>query len=167
MRSYNGYPFLLSRNFSYDYRVIVIPDFIPRKSANNIIKPIDRHAKEYCNHSTDLLYLTQQGTVVGDLTLIFRARNATKQDIGQNSKDILQDELARNIRLYEGIILEGVVLEDKIKISGNYFNEIHIIVINQYKSFWNDVNQIAIAPSLKLEIKDSDSYMRLLTLSRS
>jgi hypothetical protein len=163
-RSYNGYPFLLSRDFSHDYRVIVIPDFIPSKSANNIIKPIDKHAKKYCNRSTDLLYIQLQRTVVGDLTSIFRPRNATKQDIGQDSKDILQDEWGRNIRLYEGIVLEGVVPEDEIKIPGDYFNEIHIMVINQYRIYWDDVTQIAIKPSLKFEITDSDSYMRLIPL---
>lgn len=132
------YPFIISRNKSSDYAVIVAPGFLLLHKQLSALIQATQYEKD-----------TQSGTIVHcqvkdqedgqkDFTLIFRVDIATKQDIGENGLDQLRDESYTPIKLIQGIVCKGLIPQEDIKISDKYFQEVRKYVKQQYQNFWNN-----------------------------
>jgi hypothetical protein len=131
------YPFLISRNQSKDYGVIVAPDFLAANELSALIQ-----ATQYERE-------TESGTVIHcqvqyeedhqrDFTLIFRVDTATQQDIGENTLDILKDLSNTSINLVVGVVSRGLIPQDDVRISDEYFQKVRQYITQYYRSFWNN-----------------------------
>jgi hypothetical protein len=131
------YPFLISRNQSKDYGVIIAPDFLAANELSALIQ-----ATQYERE-------TESGTVIHcqvqyeedhqrDFTLIFRVDIATQQDIGENTLDILRDLTYTPINLVVGVVSRGLIPQDDVRISNEYFQKVRQSIREYYQTFWNN-----------------------------
>lgn len=173
--TYNAYPFLISRNLNSDYRLIAASNFIHEQNLSTYLT--DATDLDDITSSGCLAYRQVKGLAVGDLTLIFRVRKALDTDINEvenlsyisdslsSDASVLRDSFGRAILIVEGLLLQGNISSEELKISKNDFEKISITLSKFYKDFWisnftkNDLKCISI-----LNQSSSVSILELIVL---
>ena len=160
----NLYPFLISRNQSKDYGVIVAPDFLAANEFSAL-----RRATQYVEETE-----TESGTVIHwqvkdhqtDFTFIFRVDTATRKDIGEDSLDGLTDTVYRRIKLVFGVVYRGLIPQNDVTISDEYFQKVRKYVRQYYQSFWNNQSdQVFRSQQLPNEDKSSANVLKVRSIS--
>ena len=125
------WPFLVSRNFEFDYRTVVSPDILVDCGESILL------AKAAGGKVTDdgiCVRRQVNGSALGLLTLIYRVILIKKHEIGLQGDDYVRDEHGRAISLIEGLVLKGT-WESKV-VSSKVFDSIHSLTLEKYKEFW-------------------------------
>ncbi|MDD1428436.1 hypothetical protein MEO94_29115 [Dolichospermum sp. ST_sed9] len=140
------YPFLISRNETKDYRVIVAPKFLldnqlplsALKEATDNEKETEFGIVKYCS------VLCKEDRNKG-FTLLFRVDTATEEDIGKSYKDILKDNVGRPIQLIQGVVCSKIISIEEVrnqgKITSKYFHNLREYLRPFYGRFWYDDTQ--------------------------
>lgn len=150
--SVSAWPFLISRNRTIGYTTIVVPQFINEAHAAGMLALAAGGETEDPNR---VLYREVDGSIVGDLTIMFRIVQAEQRDIGLAGSDPLRDQFGRPIRLIEGIAFRGHVPD--IAITQKCLQDVHNDVVNSYKIFWEaDDSPFTVHSSLPFFLHTSD-----------
>ncbi|HEY9873623.1 MAG TPA: WD40 repeat domain-containing protein [Candidatus Obscuribacterales bacterium] len=152
MSEVQAWRFLVSRNQFLDYRTVVAPDFMCQV---NIASLLAKTAEG--DPMTDNLayYREIYGSKSGDLTIIYRVREAQAKQINDNAEGILKDSFGREISFIEGIVLKGIQASLAITLESLEFN--HQQLVDDYRDFWKWVSPQPAIPS----------EARILTLENS
>lgn len=131
MNNLDCWPFLVSRNRNLDYRTIVAPDFMCEVGDANTLA---NTAGGKLTGENVAFYREIHKSKVGRLTIVFRVIETTFEDMGIEGSGVLKDKQGREILLYEGIVIKGllpdvIVTKDTIEIA-------HRRVIQPYREFW-------------------------------
>lgn len=148
------HPFLISRSFNVDYRLIVAPGFAwNTKLASTLL---DLTGSEDVNEHQQLTYRKLINlNDSSEYTLIFRVFPAIKKDIGIFVDENLQDSFGRTILHVEGVILENSIEAAELCIPFREFiDKIHKEVIGFYEEFWQGVCEKAISQPLSFSLTE-------------
>ena len=112
-QTHDFYPFLISRNETEDYRVIVAPDFIIHQKLIFSLKQAT--GKDSITESRILLYCSVniEENPTSNFTLFFKVEVATDKDIGKESENILKIG-TRDILLIYGFICQNLNIETEL-----------------------------------------------------
>ncbi len=124
-----AWPFLVSRNSQLDYWPLVVhPSFLEKPLVNAVTvsraptSPDCAIYREICN------------SPVGNVALVFRVLQVKRSFVDLPGTDLLRDQSQRPIKIFEGIVLEGLV--PHITITEKDFQIIHEPIKPVYKNFW-------------------------------
>jgi WD40 repeat protein len=131
MKNLDCWPFLVSRNRSFDYRTIVAPDFLCEKGDASILA---NTAGGDLTGEDEAFYREIHKSKAGELTLVFRVIETTLEAMGIEGSGFLKDSFGREIRLIEGIVLRG--LRPEVTVTKNDLEMAHEKVISPYREFW-------------------------------
>lgn len=153
----NAWAFLVSRNESVDYRTIVAPEFIDAAKLRNLLT---KAAEGNLTPPDKANIRWIQGTAAGDFSIVFRVIKARAGDIGETSRDILQDDFGRDIYLVEGLVFREPpqFIQDNIK--NSHLEQAHAHVQAHYQQFW-DTNETAISDWFPLQEATSSQSLKL------
>lgn len=136
------YPFLISRNKNQDYRLIVAPDFL----FDNRLSALIQAARSESETEPGIVLHCRVNFAADtekNFTLIFRVDTATAKDIGKNSREILTDSIGRYIKLIEGVVYDGLIPEQDVRITSRYFQKVREYLTQYYRDFWrNQTNKV-------------------------
>ena len=137
--NYSFHPFLISRGFKSDYRLIASTKLVSEKNLSSLLI-----------QATDISDVTQNGCLVygqikdnlsGDLTLVFRISNALESNIQNISNSehssVLRDAQGRAIVRIDGLISFSSIAPTSLKITEGQFQVIYDALAHPYKKFWN------------------------------
>jgi len=137
--NYSFHPFLISRGFKSDYRLIASTKLVSEKNLSSLLI-----------QATDISDVTQNGCLVygqikdnlsGDLTLVFRISNALESNIQNISNSehssVLRDAQGRAIVRIDGLISFSSIAPTSLKITEGQFHVIYDALSHAYKKFWN------------------------------
>jgi hypothetical protein len=130
------WPFLVSRNRELDYRPIVAPQLFVEKGASILLAEAAGGELTQLGHAT---YREIHGSLVGNVTLIFRVVMAEKRYIDIQESDPLRDQFGRVIRFIEGVVLEGLVPEVIITVKDIQAAQEYVKPF--YKEFWEETER--------------------------
>jgi hypothetical protein len=161
-KSYDLYPFLISRNSSLDYQVIVAPNFLVQN--NKLLYHLKQAAPN--EKPTEVGIILHRSVNFGhdfsnNFTLLYRIDIATKKDIGENSEEVLKEPTPRDVHLIQGVVCKSLIsVEDarNLKISDTYWDEVRISFTEQYKKFWHNRDFQISSSNIKPLPTDEDSY---------
>ncbi|HYT44239.1 MAG TPA: hypothetical protein VEP90_18050, partial [Methylomirabilota bacterium] len=151
-----GWPFLISRNKTYEYRAVVAPQFLCDVDLSDILT--EASGGTGVTDRGWVVYRQMRGLRRGDVTLIFRVVLATERHLGLRSKELLYDQHYRPIYLTEGLVLEGVGLD--VCITDDNFNFIHHRMQDTFRLFWESIANTPktySSQSLNLKVEDDES----------
>ena len=157
MKNYKAWRFLVSRNQYLDYRTVVAPDFICKSSVSSILA---REANGDITEKYSLSYHEIRNPEVGDLTLAFRVIEATAQDTGIPGNGVLKDSFGREIYLIEGIVFREII-HDYDLVTWQKLEEIHKVLVNDYREFWEDTVYSQARPSESFDFPDVNDSQQL------
>lgn len=123
--------FLVSRNFDFDYRTVISPDFLVDSGESMLL------ARAAGGKTTDDgIFLRREvgGRISGILTLFYRIVSVRNYEIGLAGDDVLRDEHGREISFIEGFVVNKS--SDLDIVSSGIFETIHSFAIEKYKAFW-------------------------------
>ena len=132
----NVYPFLISRNFDADYRLVYAPSICSSPEIPARIFDATSDASEDADHDLHFTTLDLPSSSV-PCGVAYRVIHATGFDIGEDSSRKLADNVGRTIYHVEGILMYRtdshlVRLIDKER----FFQLVHIPMMNHYRRFW-------------------------------
>src|SRR5690348_9132650 len=118
------WPFLVSRNEVFDYRVVVAPQYmIENKAASLIAKVAGGEVTPPTHAMRREVY--HPNPAVGNASFIFCIMEATRQHVGLEENEILKDQYGRSIRLIEGFVVRGQRVDiDNIMVTKDDFLEV-------------------------------------------
>src|SRR5450432_2482376 len=130
-----AWPFLIGRNQTLGYRVLVSPQFIAQYGLSPLLAEAASGDESSPGSATGR---ELHGSVVGQLSLIFRVTKALGQEYGLEEKGILRDEVGRSIYLISGFVVRGSLLDfSNGGISSEEFKRVHSLVKGAYHDFWS------------------------------
>lgn len=157
------WPFLVSRNEVFDYRVVVAPQFmIENKAASLIAKvaggevtPPTLAMRREVHHPNP---------AVGNASFIFCIMEANRHHVGLEENEILKDQYGRSIRLIEGFVVRGQGVDiDNIMVTKDDLLEVFQTMQRDYQAFWLETepgNTPAVKSSTPLDLPLDDSSRR-------
>jgi len=157
MSEIQAWRFLVSRNQFLDYRTVVAPDFMCQVNIASLLAK----TAEGDPIGEDLVYYREiHGSKSGDLTIIYRVREAQARDINDDAEGILKDSFGREIYFIEGIVLKGIQTSLAITLESLEFN--HQQLVDDYRDFWEWVSPQPAIPSemTVLELKGNPLQYR-------
>ena len=131
MKNLDCWPFLVSRNRSLDYRTIVAPDFLCEIGDASILA---NTAGGDLTGEDEAFYREIHKSKAGKLTLVFRVIETTLEAMGIEGSGVLKDPFGREIRLIEGIVIQGLIPD--VRVTKNDLEMAHEKVIQPYREFW-------------------------------
>jgi len=150
-----AWPFLISRNRTIDYKVIVAPDFLVQIGQENILANVPGE------QITEKPVYHKLKSDVGVLDLIFMVKLAK---MGQST---LRDEFGRPILWTEGLVFQGNV--EGRRVAEADFHILHEQMQILFKSFWDiresDFEVIATKP-LEITFDQDHLYSEKETISQ-
>lgn len=142
MSEVEAWRFLVSRNQFLDYRTVVAPDFMCQANSASLLAK----TAEGDPISEDQAYYREiHGSKSGDLTIIYRIREAQARDVNDDAEGILKDSFGREIYLIEGVVLKGIQASLAITIENLESN--HQRLAEDYRVFWEWVSPQPSIPS--------------------
>lgn len=142
MSEVQAWRFLVSRNQFLDYRTVVAPDFMCQINIASLLAK----TAEGDPISEDYAYYREiYGSKSGNLTIIYRVREAQARDISYDAEGALKDSFGREIYFIEGIVLKGIQTSLAITLESLEFN--HQQLVNDYRDFWEWVSPQPAIPS--------------------
>lgn len=159
--------FLIGRSYDIDYRVIVTPEFLYNRGGTHLLSlatgDIDFTENNY--------FISRQ--VYTDccepFTIIFRTTKV-KNSLIKPSKledhefsheshktDYLLDQYGREINILEGFVVKTTAL-DNFHISRELFEDMHRVLVNYFKAFWQGDTETKIISSSIYRNSDDDKY---------
>jgi len=157
-------PFLISRNKTLDYRVIVSPSVIENFHLNSILLDAVFRVPNLDELENQFLYRQIDNKVASGFTIIFRVKIATLKEIGQNSESLLRDQQGREIRFCEGLLFEERLPRKEIKMTHDIFSRIDSLLIDYYQDFWKE-NTSRVGISLPFDIfSDAKDLLEFIEL---
>jgi tetratricopeptide (TPR) repeat protein len=138
--SIEAWPFLVSRNATFDYRVVVAPQYMIDNKASSLLakaaggdvtKPMSAICREVSHPNPE----------VGDSTLIFRIVEANNEHIGLEGNEALKDHYGRTIRLIEGFVVRRQLADsDEIVVTEDDLLDAHRSMQKDYQTFWYETD---------------------------
>lgn len=142
MSEIQAWRFLVSRNQFLDYRTVVAPDFMCQ---DNIASLLAKTAEGDPITDDFTYYREIYGSKSGDLTIIYRVREAQAREINDNAEGILKDSFGRDIYFIEGIVLRGIQASFAVTLESLDFD--HQQLVEDYRDFWEWVSPQPAIPS--------------------
>jgi hypothetical protein len=159
--------FLIGRSYDIDYRVIVTPEFLYKRGGTHLLSlatgDIDFTENNY--------FLSRQ--VYTDccepFTIIFRTTKLKHSLIKSSSfeeikflhsskeTDFILDQYGREINILEGFVVKTTAL-DNFHISRELFEDMHRVLVNYFKAFWQGDTETKIISSSIYRNSDYDKY---------
>jgi len=157
MSEIQAWRFLVSRNQFLDYRTVVAPDFMCQV---NIASLLAKTAEGDPISEDHAYYRKIYGSKSGNLTIIYRVREAQARDISHDAEGALKDSFGREIYFIEGIVLKGIQTSLAITLESLEFN--HQQLVDDYRDFWEWVSPQPAIPSemTVLELKGNPLQYR-------
>ncbi|MDX2254778.1 MAG: WD40 repeat domain-containing protein [Pseudanabaenaceae cyanobacterium bins.39] len=141
MSEIKAWRFLVSRNQFLDYRTVVAPDFMCQA---NIASLLAKAAEGDPTNDDSVYYCEIYGSKVGDLTIIYRVKEAQARDVDPETNGALKDSFGREIYFIEGLVIKGI--NPSISVTVDVLELNHQKLVNDYRDFWEWVSpQTAIA----------------------
>ena len=142
MSEVQAWRFLVSRNQFLDYRTVVAPDFMCQVNIASLLAK----TAEGDPISDNLAYYREiYGSKSGDLTIIYRVREAQAKEINDDEEGILKDSFGREIYFIEGVVLRGIQASLAITLESLELN--HQQLVDDYRDFWEWVSPQPAIPS--------------------
>jgi S-layer homology domain len=148
-----AYPFLISRSYDNDYQVIVVPRFLADSGESGLLK-----------RATDVDGLTPPGEFlrylidspnVGQLTVLFQIKNATDEDLGRASREILTDPQGRYILFISGVVVRSHLTEEDISLTDSEIQQVNQEVRSAYQLFWSGKIKHQFSSPILIETPDA------------
>lgn len=157
MSEIQAWRFLVSRNQFLDYRTVVAPDFMCQI---NIASLLAKTAEGDPISEDHAYYREIHGSKSGDLTIVYRVREAQAREINDDLEGILKDSFGREIHFIEGVVLKGIQASLAITIENLESN--HQRLAEDYRDFWEWVSPQPAIPSemTVLELKGNPLQYR-------
>jgi len=128
------WPFLVGRNRTLGYQVIVSPRFLAENDHSRLLAYAAGGNDSTPGNATIREVL---GSEIGTITVIFRVVRAQAQEYDIEGNDVLEDEGGRPIRLMEGVVVQGGIEQIKnIVLTQEDFQIVHEQVKKAYQVFW-------------------------------
>lgn len=143
--------FLVSANFYLDYRTVIAPDFMCNSKTTRLL------AQKTESDLTENKIAYINDSEKGNLTIVFRVREATSKDLSieNEDEDVLKDSFGREIFLTEGLVIKGNF--SKVKLTRNLITEIHKEIKTHYSDFWEWITPrpaiASVSQTRELEVK--------------
>jgi outer membrane protein assembly factor BamB len=129
-----AWPFLIGRNKTLGYQVVVSPDFLSKNALSYLLPQVAGGDDSPDGHAT---LREIHGTQIGDISVIFRIIRPRAQDYGLRGTDLLRDRDGRPIRLIEGIVIKGEWKEtNNVVLLQEYFQNVHNQLKEAFRIFW-------------------------------
>ena len=135
-----AWPFLVSRNTTFDYRVVVAPEYmvenrvsslLAKAAGGDVTTPLSAYYRKVFHPNPE----------VGDSILLFRIVEANNAYIGLEGNESLKDNNGRTILLIEGFVVKGLLADsDKIVVTEDDLLEAHRRVQEYYQKFWYETD---------------------------
>ncbi|MFM7887385.1 MAG: WD40 repeat domain-containing protein [Pseudanabaena sp.] len=158
MSEIKAWRFLVSRNQFLDYRTVVAPDFMCQA---NIASLLAKAAEGDLTNDDSVYYREIHGSKVGDLTIIYRVKEAQARDINPEIDGALKDSFGREIYFIEGLVIKGI--NPSISVTVEILELNHQKLVNNYRDFWEWVSP---QPAIALETDILDLIENNATLNR-
>lgn len=142
MSEVEAWRFLVSRNQFLDYRTVVAPDFMCQV---NIASLLAKTAEGDPISEDQAYYREIYGSKSGNLTIIYRVREAQAREINSDLEGILKDSVGREIYLIEGVVLRGT--QTYLAITLENLDSNHQQLVQDYRDFWEWVSPQPAIPS--------------------
>jgi hypothetical protein len=139
MSNFLGYPFLISRNYNIDYRLVYAPPFCKSpKIAGLLINAtgnvVEDFSREFFIATLDLPSSNFPSR------LLYRAIPAKGCDIGDNTVNEITDNVGRSIYHIEGILIDKNINLSASSIDGErFFHLVHVPLMLHFREFWNQI----------------------------
>lgn len=153
MSEIKAWRFLVSRNQFLDYRTVVAPDFMCQA---NIASLLAKSAEGDPTNDDSVYYREIHGSKVGDLTIIYRVKEAQARDINPEIDGALKDSFGREIYFIEGLVIKGI--NPSIPVTVDVLELNHQTLINDYRDFWEWVSPQPAIPS-EVDILESEGNL--------
>ena len=157
MNEYQACPFLISRNYDCDYKVIVAPNFIFENKISYIL--LNATGEEDLTTEGWAVYRQVSLGKIQDFTIIFRVKNATGKDVYLDNNEILNDFVGRTIKIIEGIIVLGKISINDFVITSNNFDALHHSMMNYYNDFWKGQTESKVNSNFIINNNNSESLI--------
>lgn len=131
MNNLDCWPFLVSANRHLDYRTIVAPDFMCEVGDASILA---NTAGGNLTAEDVAFYREIHKSKVGKFTIVFRVIETTLEDMGIEGNGVLKDKQGREILLFEGIVINGLVPD--VIVTKDTIEMAHGMIIQPYREFW-------------------------------
>ncbi len=140
--SLKAWPFLVSRNRYLDYRTVVAPDFMCEAKIPNLLA---RVAEGDLTEPGQAIIRQVVNSKVDDFTIVFQVVITKKKDIDPEGNDrVLLDQFAREIYLFEGVVIQGI---GDVYLIDKDLEKAHEISIEVYRKFWDFIEPSSAFPS--------------------
>jgi branched-chain amino acid transport system substrate-binding protein len=135
----NAYPFLISRNYNQDYRLVYGPSFCKSSEYSSKLFDVTGYATETDSHDLIFAALDLSFTSL-PCSVVYRVIPASGFDIGEDSPRKITDNVGRTIYHIEGILSYQAdkALADWID-KEQFSKLVHIPMMDEYKKFWNQI----------------------------
>ncbi len=147
-----AWPFLVSRNAVFDYRVVVAPKYmidnkvtslLAKAAGGDVTKPMSVIYREVRHPHPE----------VGASSLIFRIMEANTQYIGLEENEALKDQYGRPILLIEGFVVREQISIDNIVVTEDDWLKAHRLMQKDYQTFWYETSSTpTVRPSIPLNL---------------
>jgi hypothetical protein len=160
--SIEAWPFLVSRNAVFDYRVIVAPQYMVD---NKVTSLLAKAASGDFTQPMSAIYreIHHPNPKVGDLSLLFCILQANTRHLGLEENEALKDEYGRPIRLIEGLVVRGRL--PKIVVTQSDLERAHMLMRKDYLAFWNEtISTSMVKSSEALDLQENSDVEVVLEL---
>ena len=139
MDHFSAYPFLISRNYNQDYRLVYAPSFCRSPEFSGKLFDVTGDATETDSHKLNFATLDLSFTSL-PCSIVYRVIHASGFDIGEDSPRKITDNVGRTIYHIVGILSfrADEALADWID-KERFSRLVHIPMMGEYKKFWNQI----------------------------
>lgn len=152
-----AWPFLVSRNAVFDYRVVVAPQYM---IDNKVTSLLAKAAGGDVTQPKSAIYreVRHSNPEVGTSSIIFHITEANTQYIGLEGNEALKDQYGRPILLIEGFVVRG---QDTLVVTEDDLLNAHRSMQEDFQTFWNETSSTpTVRPSRPFNLpKDDPSRM--------
>lgn len=141
--SYQGWPFLVSRNRHLDYRTIVAPDFLCAMQSTTMLArategDVTAPGEAFMRHLV--------GSKAGDLTILYQIRKAPANWLDPKASDeILKDSFGREIVLIVGLVFQDKI--DGLSFTQQALDDVLASLKEAFCLFWDQEKSPPVIPS--------------------
>lgn len=159
--------FLIGRSYDIDYRVIVTPEFLYKRGGTHLLSLatgdidftennyfISRQVYTDCCEPFTIIFRT---TKVKDSLIKHSSIEGIKFLHSSKETDFLLDQYGREINILEGFLVKTTAL-DNFHISRELFEDMHRVLIDYFKAFWQGDTETKIISSSIYRNSDYDKY---------
>ncbi len=150
------WPFLVSRNAVFDYRVVVAPQYM---IDNKVTSLLAKAAGGDVTQSMSAIHreVYHPNLEGGASSLIFRIIEANTQYIGLEGNEALKDQYGRPILLIEGFVVREQISIDPIVVTEDDLLNAHRSMQEDFQTFWHETSSTpTVRPSRPLSLPLDD-----------